>query len=132
MKSESGFSFAIASQPLQIIIHSNIISVCFAKNIQKVDSTYSYFRRQCARSQCLKWLRCKVISIIQLDKTISSYRIVVSFVIKAQHKIMPKHDGSKLFRHILCMLYEYSWRWTPSVSASFVFNFLKSILGMEI
>ena len=70
------------STKFQIIIHSNIISVCFAKNIRKVDSTYSYFRRQCARSQCLKWLRCKVISIIQLDKTISSLWIVVSFVKK--------------------------------------------------
>ena len=71
------------STKFQIIIHSNIISVCFAKNIQKVDSTYSYFRRQCARSQCLKWLRCKVISIIQADRTISSFRIVVLICYKS-------------------------------------------------
>ena len=46
-------------------------------------STNSYFWRQCATSQCLKWLRCKVISIIKADKTISSFRIVVLICYKS-------------------------------------------------
>ena len=42
-----------------------------------------HFWRQCATSQWLKWLRCKVISIIQADKTISSFRIVVLICYKS-------------------------------------------------